>query len=170
MCEITSGYNKLCDTQGGVATVYAWNTNQVDTVTVSNGAITALTFESGAYIYQFNVEMETATFTDGAIGERANGAYARQQEATVVLHGNTAEMITQLDLMARGRTTWAFELNDGTYEVLFLENGAKVSDSRTPGTAFEDMNGNTLTLTGKEKTKAPKISASLIASNLAPAS
>jgi hypothetical protein len=170
MCEITSGYDKLCDTQGGVATVYAWNTNQVDTATVVSGSITALTFDAGGYIYQFNVEMETATFTDAAIGERANGAYARQHDATVVLFGNTPEMITQLELMGKGRTTWAFELNDGTYEVLFLENGAKVSDSRTPGTAFEDMNGNTLTLTGKEKSKAPKISSSLIAANLAPAS
>lgn len=169
MCEITSGYERPCDSPGGVAKVYAWNTKYASP-TVTNGTISALTFESGQYIYEFDVEMETSTFTDAAIGERANGAYARQHDATVILHGNTAAMITELELMGKGRTTWAFELNDGTYEVLFLENGAKATDSRTPGTAFEDMNGNTITLTGKEKSKAPKISASLIASNLAPAS
>lgn len=169
MCEITSGYTKLCDSPGGVAKAYAWNTADAS-ATVANGAITALTFESGKYLYEFDVEMETTTFTDAAIGERVNGAYARQHDATVVLHGNTADMIVQLELMGKGRTTWAFELNDGTYEVLFLENGAKSTDSRTPGTAWEDMNGNTLALTGKERSKAPKISASLISANLAPAS
>lgn len=169
MCEITSGYTQPCDSPGGVAKAYAWNTADAD-ATVAAGEITALTFDSGKYLYEFDVEMETTTFTDAAIGDRANGAYARQHDATVILHGNTAAMIVQLELMGKGRTTWAFELNDGTYEVLFLENGAKVSDSRTPGTAFEDMNGNTLTLTGKEKSKAPKISASLIAANLAPTS
>lgn len=170
MCEITSGYTKPCDSPGGVRKAYAWNTADVDTYTVTAGSISAITFEAGKYMYEFGVEMETTTFTDAAIGERANGAYARQHDATVVLHGNTAAMIVELELMAKGRTTWAFELNDGTYEVLFLENGAKVSDSRTPGTAFEDMNGNTLTLTGKEPSKAPKISSALIAANLAPAS
>lgn len=168
MCELTAGYEKPCDSPGGVATVYGWNTDDVDTQTVVAGAITALTMKVGKFIYPFKVEMETATFTDAAIGDRANGASARQHDATVILHGNTAPMIVQLDALSKARTTWAFELNDGTYEVLFLENGAKVSDSRTPGTAYEDMNGNTLTMTGKEKTKAPKISAMLIASNLEP--
>ena len=170
MCELTSGYSKLCDTAGGVATVYGLDTKSIATVTVTAGKITAFTMKPGKYIYPFYVEMETATFTDDAIGERANGAYARQQTGTLVLHGNTEEMIVQLEDLAQGRSTWMYELNDGTMEVLFLKNGAKSTDSRTPGTAFEDMNGNTLTLNGKERNKAPKIEASLIAAYLAPTS
>jgi hypothetical protein len=62
------------------------------------------------------------------------------------------------------------ELEDGTYEVLFLLNGGVIVDERTPGTAYEDMNGNTLTITGKEKGKAPKISEALVLALLEPVS
>ncbi len=176
MCELTSGYDKLCDRAGGIDTLYAFSTkdangtSNIDTLTVADGAVTALTLVSGKYAYPFNVEMETATFTDTAIGERANNAYAREQSATVVLHGNTASMIVQIENLCKGRTTLIAKMNDGTYEVLFLYNGAKVSDERTPGTAYEDMNGNTLTFTGKETSKAPKISSAIVLALLEPAS
>lgn len=176
MCELTSGYDKLCDRAGGIDTLYAFSTkdangtSNIDTLTVVDGAVTALTLVSGKYAYPFNVEMETATFTDTAIGERANNAYAREQSATVVLHGNTASMIVQIENLCKGRTTLIAKMNDGTYEVLFLYNGAKVSDERTPGTAYEDMNGNTLTFTGKETSKAPKISSAIVLALLEPAS
>jgi hypothetical protein len=61
-------------------------------------------------------------------------------------------------------------LNDGTYEVLFLQNGAKCNDERASGTAYEDMNGNTLTFTGKEPAKAVKISSVIVLALLEPAS
>lgn len=176
MCELTSGYDKLCDRAGGIDTLYAFSTkdangaSNIDTLTVADGAVTALTLVSGKYAYPFNVEMETATFTDTAIGERANNAYAREQSATVVLHGNTASMIVQIENLCKGRTTLIAKMNDGTYEVLFLYNGAKVSDERTPGTAYEDMNGNTLTFSGKETSKAPKISSAIVLALLEPAS
>lgn len=170
MCEITQGYEEICDAPGGVAVVYACNKADIDTLTVVNGEVTALTMAAGKYIYPFNVEMETATFTDTATGERANKSFGSEQSATVVLHGNTKEMVVELENMSKGRTVWFFKLNDDTCETLFRENGAKTSYARTPGTAYEDMNGNTLTITGKEKHKAPKIALSLITAALAPAS
>lgn len=170
MCVITSGHLRQCDSPGGVATVYAWNTEDVDTMVVVAGEVTAFDMKPGKYIYEFQVEMETAVFTDTAIGTRQAGSYGREQAGTVVLTGNTKEMIVQLELMGKGRTSWAAELNDETYEVFFRRNGSKTLDARSTGTAFEDLNGNTLTLAGKEPNKAPKISAALIAANLAPAS
>jgi len=176
MCEIEEGYDALCDVAGGTETVYWYSlkddtgASNVDTRTVSAGNVTALTLVSGKYAYPLNVEIETATFTDTAVGERANKAYAREQSSTVILHGNTAAMINMIDVGAKGRIGLIHKLNDGTYEHLFLENGAKMTDERTPGTAYEDMNGNTLTFTGKEKTKAPKISSAIVTAMLAPTS
>lgn len=170
MCEITAGFEKICDSAGGVSRAYWWNTSDVDTLTVVAGNVTALTLNSGKYAYPIDFEIETSTYTDTGTGERANSSKAREQSATILLAGNTAAMIAQIDAATGGRVTVAFQLNDGTYEVLFLENGAKVSDVRTPGTAFEDMNGNTLTFTGKEKTKAPKVSGSIISAMLEPES
>lgn len=171
-CEITSGYNSFleCDAQGGVASWYVFDRKNLESFIRTDGTITALTLKAGKYAYEFLVEQETSTFTDTATGDRANRAYAREQSATVVLHGNTAEMVEQLDALSRGRTVWIAKLNDGTYEVLFLENGGKVSDARSTGTAFEDLNGNTLTITGKEAKKAPKIDSAVILALLEPES
>jgi hypothetical protein len=177
MCEIATGYTAKCDTTGGVKRWYWWATKDADGESnydaepvVTAGSVSAIALKAGKFAYPLNVEMETSTFTDTAIGERANKAYGREQQADIVLHGNTPEMIVTLENAAKGRVTLAAELEDGTFEVLFLLNGGKCSDVRTPGTAYEDMNGNTLTITGREKNKAPKVASSLILAMLEPAS
>lgn len=175
-CEASTGYNKVCDSPGGVETLYTFPVKDssgvscYDTLTYAAGEITALTLVAGKYAFAYNVEMETATFTDTGIGTRPNSSYAREQSATNILHGNTASMIVEIEALNQGRHALIHKLNDGTFEVLFLENGAKVSDARTPGTAYEDMNGNTLTWTGKEKHKAMKISSAIVLALLEPAS
>jgi hypothetical protein len=72
--------------------------------------------------------------------------------------------------MAKGRHAIIAKLNDDTYELFFRENGAKVTDDRATGTAYEDMNGTTLTFAGKEKTKALKIDSAIVLALLEPAS
>lgn len=172
MCELLEGYSKLCDETGGVDVWYWFSltddtgASNIATYTVAAGEVTALSLVSGKQAYPLNVEMETSTFTDTGIGGRTEGSYAREQEATVVFHGNTKEMIVTLENAGKGRTVLIPKLNDGTYEVLFAEKGAKMSDVRTPGTAYEDMNGNTLTFSGKEKFKAPKIDSAIVATLL----
>lgn len=177
MCEVISGYTRQCDSVGGVRRWYWFATydgngvsNYAAAPVVTNGQVQSLSLVSGKYAYPLNVEMETSTFTDTRIGERANKAYAREQSATIMLHGNTAEMIANIDAAAKGRVTVIAELEDGTYEVLFLLNGGVIVDERTPGQNYEDMNGNTLTITGKEKNKAPKIAANLVLALLEPES
>jgi len=176
MCELTSGYSKICDLAGGVDTWYIFSnkasdgSDNIDTLTVANGEVTALTLVAGKYAFPFNVEIETSSFTDTAVGERANGSYAREQSATIILHGNTSTMIRDIEDMCKGRVTVIAKMNDGTYEVLFLNNGGKASNERASGTAFEDLNGNTLTITGKETSQAPKISSTIVLALLAPTS
>ena len=162
MCEILNDFELQCDTSGGIAQAFAWSTAETDTLTFANGTISALTLNSGKYAYRVKFELGTSTYTDTAVGARETSSYGREQSATIVLAGNTAGMIDNIESMGKGRTTIAFELNDGTYEVLFLENGAKLIDERAVGTNYEDMNGNTLTFTGKEKSKAPKVSSVIV--------
>lgn len=170
MCELLAGYNafEMCDTQGGVSSWVALNRKDVDTFTVVDGEVTAFTLKPTKKAFEFLVEQESSTFTDTAIGSMANKSYARDMSATVVLHGNTADIIKNVEALGKARTVWVCQLNDGTYEVLFASKGAKAIDVRTPGTAFDDLNGNTITLTGRESSKAPKISATLVQSLLVP--
>jgi len=58
------------------------------------------------------------------------------------------------------------KLNDGSLEVLGIDKGLKFSVSRTSGVKYEDMNGNTLTFTGREQKNAPKISSAIVATLL----
>ena len=175
MGEITGGYQNLCDESGGVDVWYwyalktALGVSNVATQTVVANEVTALTLEVGKFAYPLNVEIETSTFTDSALGERANKAYAREQVATIVMHGNTAAMGVLLEEAAKGRVVLIGKIaGDESYEVLFLNNGGKTADVRTPGTTYEDGNMNTLTITGREKNKAPKIDEAIVLALLQP--
>lgn len=170
MCELLSGFDLGCDESGGIETVYAYSRKNVATFTHLNGEVTALTLNSGKYAYPINVEQETAVFTDTAVGEKATKGYGREQSGTVLLYGNTAEMIVNIEAIAKDRTCWIAKLNDGSFELYFSQFGAKVNDERSTGTAFEDMNGTTLTITGKEKYRALKISSAIVLALLEPAS
>jgi hypothetical protein len=169
MCELLAAINGInCDVAGGVDTWYAYprfdaaGATTVATFTHAAGKVTALTLEVGKTAFPINVEQETSTVTDVAVGERANGSYAREQSATIMLHGNTAEMIVSIEELAKGRTSLIAKLNDGTYELYFSQFGAKCSDERAVGTAFEDMNGSTLTFSGKEIYRGLKISSVIV--------
>lgn len=166
-CEITSGYDKDCDSAGGVNKWYAINVDNF-TYTKTAGEVTAITNAASKQWYAFNVEIETSMFTDTAIGERANGSYAREQSATIVFHGNTKEDVVLLDTIAKGRIALIACLEDGSYELLFADNGGKMIDERASGTAYDELNGNTLTFTGRETSKAPKVDSTLIAALTTP--
>ena len=169
MCEILEGKNAVCDSVGGVKTVYGWNTADATTVS-SAGSITSLALTAGKYIHAFYVEMETSKFTSTKIGDRKNQSVAYEQLGTMILADNTATDIVNLEALEIARTTFAVKLNDDTYEVFFLKNGALVSGVRDTGQAYEDANGNVVTMTGKEKNRPYKISGSLITALLDPVS
>ena len=169
MCEILGGKDLVCDSVGGVKTIYGWNTADA-TYTVVDGTITAFALTSGKYVHAFFVEMETAKFTATKIGDRANQANAYEQSATMFLAGNTSTDIINLEALEISRTTFATLLNDGTYEVYFKDNGASVSGVRDTGQAYEDANGNVLTLSGKEANRPYKITGSLVTDLLDPVS
>jgi len=174
MCELGAGYNDLCDAPGGVKKVYIFattdgsGTDTVEAFTTSNGSVTDLDLINGQKAYTFNVEQETATFTVDSVGEKTAGSNAYSHTSTVVLHGNTASDIVEIDNLDKGRHAVIHQLTDGTYELLHMDNGAKCQSSRTPGTLYEDMNGTTLTFTSKETIPAYKISSTIVNALLIP--
>tara|TARA_R110000822_G_scaffold26529_4_gene79806 strand:- start:1489 stop:2019 length:531 start_codon:yes stop_codon:yes gene_type:complete len=176
MGEITEGFGMRCDDVGGVSTWHIFENktcagvSNIASSAYALGEITALDLVTGVYAYPVLVEEETSTFTDTSVGEKANKAYGRDQSATMVIHRNDAGDIDRIENIDKGRYTVIATLNDGTNEVLFFENGAKCNDERTPGTAYEDGNMNTLTFTGKEKIKAMKISNAILLTLLNPPS
>lgn len=176
MGEIAQGYTEPCDVAGGVEIVYGFAVKQCDgtsniaTYEVTNGEVTALTLISGKQAYAFEVEVETANFQTESVGEKANGAAAYSHTSTIVLHRNLSSDIVNNDAMVKGRHAFIHKLNDGTYELVHMTNGAKCQVTRASGTSYEDMNGSTITATSREKTPAYKISSTIVDALLTPAS
>lgn len=164
-CNFISEYNHndFCDDVGGVREWYAFPTfddngdETVEWTFDSDGAISAVSIKDANFeIKRWRVEQETSTFIDTAVGERTAKARARNQEATVIFHGSSAELVADIDAM-RGRYTIVAKDNRGLNHVLFLENGGQILDEFTTGTGFEDQYAHTLTISGRETKKAPII-------------
>jgi len=174
MCELTAGENYTCDAAGGVDRVYIFPVRDDDGVSTiadyqtSGGNVSILTLVDGKKAFTFNIEAETASFTDDSVGEKVAGSNAYTHTSTVVLHGNTAETIVNVENLDAGRHAVIHQMADGSYELLHMTNGGKSQSSRASGTVYEDMNGTTLTITSKEKKKARKISEEIVQSLLIP--
>ena len=164
MCELSAGFGALnCDSVAGVSAWYIGSLRDSSTgaanYTYSRtaGSITAMANVGAKLFYTVTVDAEMSDFSVKSIGTRENASSGFEISGTIKLAGNTATMIDQLESLSKDRVCLIAKLNDGTLEVLGLDNGLKFNFDRTSGTKFEDMNGVTLTFAGKEKKNAPKI-------------
>ena len=165
MCELTAGFNALnCDSVAGVSTWYIGSVRDEATGAANytysrtDGSLTAMANVGVKLFYTITVDAEMSDFIVKSIGTRENASSGFEISGNIKLAGNTATMIQQLEDLSKDRLCLIAKLNDGTNEVLGLDNGLKFNFERTSGTKFEDMNGVTLTFAGKEKKNAPKVS------------
>ena len=173
MCELTAGFGALnCDSAGGVDKWYLGSLRDSSTgaanytYTRTAGSITAMANEGSKLFYEVIVDAEMSEFSVDAIGSRENASTGFDIKGTIKLAGNTATNIEQFETLVKDRVCVIAKLNDGTYEVLGLDKGVKFTFSRTSGTKFEDMNGVSLSFTGREKKNAPKVSEAIVTSLL----
>lgn len=173
MCELLNGeIEQACDGAGGVKRYWwgDWHQLQKQTggVVESNGEVTTLTLPVGKYIYPINFEAEVSNFNEKSIGSKTNSSTAWESSATAVLAGNTKEQIVLFELAIKTRVFLIGELEDGSYEILFLNRGGKVMVERNTGTSFEDLNGNTVTITSRGTAHGRKIAFSVFSALINP--
>jgi hypothetical protein len=169
MCELSAGFNALnCDSSGGVATLYIGSLRDETTgaanytYTRTDGTVSAMANVGAKLFYTVTVDAEMSDFTINAIGSRENASTGFEISGNIKLAGNTATMIQQLEDLSKDRVCVIAKLNDGTNEILGIDNGCKFLFNRTSGTKFDDMNGVTLTFSGREKKNAPKVSDAIV--------
>ncbi len=169
MCELTSGFNVLnCDTISGVSQWYIGSLRDETTgasnytYTRTDGTITAMANVGAKLFYTITVDAEMSDFVCKSIGSRENASSGFEITGNIKLAGNTAEMIQQLENLSKDRVCLIAKMNDGTNEVLGLQNGLKFNFERSSGMKFEDFGGNTLTFVGKEKNNCPKVSDAIV--------
>lgn len=168
MCELTAGFGKYsCDLTGGVATWYIGSIKDATTGAANytysrtGGAITAMDNVGLKLFYTIDVDVEMSDFSVKAIGSRENASNAYEITGNIKIGGVTDTLVDKLDKLTRDRICVIAKLNDGTLEVLGIDNGCKFSFDRTSGTKFDDFNGVSLSFTGREVMNPPKISSAI---------
>lgn len=151
ICKLTNGIKlKDCDTPGGVSESYFINIDDVDTLTVTDFQVSALTLVSDAKAYKIAFEPETSNFSSNAIGSQENSSAAFEQACEIKINRIDNNVLAQIDALTKGRHMVIIKKADGTYELYFHEGGAKFVANYSTGTALEDASGVTLTATHRQ--------------------
>ena len=164
ICKLTNGISlKDCDTPGGVSESYFINIEDVDTMTVTDFQVSALTLKSTATAYKIAFEPQTSNFSSNAVGSQENSSAAYEQACEIKINKIDNNVLKQIDALTKGRHLVIIKKADGTYEMYFHEGGAKFFANYTTGTALEDASGVTLTATHRQPSNMLIVSATVIA-------
>jgi len=171
-CEITSGKARGCRTGiGGIKSSIKVAIEDVDSATLVDGNITAITLVSGKRGYEFFYEDESSNFGDVGTGNRQAGTFVSAQTLTESFTDMTQETAQLLRTLAKNRCLTVIRYKDGTNKVAGYETGMMVDTiTHNSGTAGEDKNGADVVWSCKEKDLAYNISTALADSLLVAAS
>lgn len=167
-CGLTKGKdNRKCRTgYAGIRLVDFGNWEDIETLTIVSGAVTAMTLVDGARTYRYNLEEELGNFKDTFAGNRQNGSGVRTQTLLMPLTNFTDDEITELETFGKGLFFAIVGYADGRYRLAGHEVGLRLdTENDDSGIVHEDRNGTELTFSCKQITKAPFISATIV-SNL----
>lgn len=172
-CIIINGVEIDCaDSVGGVAEIYLTEFANVPSanITATSGVITAMTCLSGKKFWTFQLEKENAEFTQTGNRSVENGTLFYDQSVTFTVKKMSAARANALHILLQNRLMVIVKDNNGVYQLMGQVYGADVTQAEgKTGKAFGDMNGYTITITGKEKDKANTVTASLLTTLTVPA-
>ena len=119
--------------------------------TVAAGAITG--FNTAALeFFKYDQLKETSSLTETINGSSQNGTVFFTPEVVVVLSKLDVTKRNEIKLLAQQRLVAIVETNEGSYWVVGYENGLELNaGTSATGTAFADLSGYSLTLSGMEK-------------------
>lgn len=151
-CNIVQGYEIACrDSVGGIKEIYIAEFANVQSYTASSGVITAITMVPGKKFYTFQLEKENATYTNDSVGSLENGTTFYNSSVVFTMKKMSASMKNSIKVLSQARLMVIVKDANDIYHVMGLTRGADALDIKmTSGKAMGDMNGATVTITGKE--------------------
>jgi hypothetical protein len=154
-CALTTGFDLDCrDAVGGVKSVRLASLEDytaMGAIGASTGTITGWT-TSALEFFKYDQLKETSSLTETINGSSQNGSVFFTPEVVVVLSKLDVEKRNQIKLLAQQRLVAIVEGNDGSYWVAGYANGLELNaGTSATGTAFADLSGYSLTLSGMEK-------------------
>jgi hypothetical protein len=150
-CVLTSGYSIPCKGIAGVQAVYIgeWNGPALG-YTTTGITITAFTGATVSF-YEFEQPIETGSLTETGNFNTQNGTAYYDQVVEITVHNIDANLIQDVNILGRGR--WRILVLDvnGNYFLIGKQNPVMVTAvAGGLGKAYGDLNGYTITFTGKE--------------------
>lgn len=156
-CDLTAGRKVPCkDVIGGIVRAWFIDFGELGTVTKTDDEITDMTGTITALQYDLK---GTNSLETAITSSRENGTTFFEETLTLTLPKLSKEDNKELKLMAYGRPHICVEDRNGNFLLCGLEHGMEVTGgSIATGTAFGDLSGYSLTLTGQELEPANFIS------------
>jgi hypothetical protein len=161
-CNLSAGRNEVCkESVGGLAGVYFVNyTSSLANVTDGESDALISTLPAGLTAYYYDLK-GTSAYTETVNSSRENGTTFFNQELVLNLKKLTAEMTTQLKLMAYGRPQIFVHTQNGETLLVGQREGADLTGGTIQtGAALGDLFGYSITFTGQEKFPASFVSGS----------
>jgi len=155
-CVLTSGYTLDCRSIAGIQAVYigTWNGSvlsfSASTATANAGEITNFTGGTSSF-YKFEQPIETGSLTETGNFNVQNGTAYYDQVVEITCHNTDQSLINKVNTLGRGK--WRILVLDvnGNYFLVGKQNPVFVTSvAGGSGKAYGDLNGFTITFTGKE--------------------
>ena len=161
MCDLTTGVAIRCkNSNGGLRKVYLASFDSLGTATKdSDDAVTG--FSGSPSWYEYDLVGSANTYSETFASNEDAGTSTSEQTLTIQLPKLDKRTSKELKLILWGRPHVVVEDNNGNQFVVGLENGVTGSIDAGTGGAMSDLNGYTLTLTGREKEFASFLTSAL---------
>ena len=165
-CTLTTGYSlgNCVVSTGGIYTIHIAGHEKNIVFGNSTGGLVngynSTALGSTLTFLEFEQDIEIAGATESLTADRATGTRFYEQSVNMTIHyGKVAAdndaIRTTLEELSKGNMILIVKENSGIYKMYGAENGLRVTTGAGgSGTAFSDLNGITLTLTGKESEPA----------------
>lgn len=153
-CVLTSGYTLACRSIAGIQAVYIGEWNGASLVSgfsySSNGTINNISSGTSSF-YKFEQPIETGSLTETGNFNVQNGTAYYDQVVEITTHNTDQDLANQVNILGRGK--WRIIVNDvnGKWFLIGKQNPVYVTAvAGGSGKAYGDLNGFTITFTGKE--------------------
>jgi hypothetical protein len=169
ICDIVSGYTLGCRTNtGGDKNIYILSGSISSVTGAANGLLT--TIAGNGVFYKFELVKETADHTETITASDENGTVFYDVALNAMFHKMQSATRNQIKVLAQNpnlkiivETNNGAEDGIGKYFLLGYHNGMTLNTgTAASGKAFGDMNGYSLTFTGKEPQPAYEVSGSVL--------
>ncbi len=170
-CIISSGYTIPCKGIAGIQEVYigTWNgptlTYTIGTASPTLDMITTFTGGTGSGFFGFQQTIETGSMTNNGNFNVQNGTAYYDQIVEITCQNANQTLIDQVTVLGQGRNRILVLDENGNYFLIGQVNPVDVTAvTGGLGKAYGDLNGYTITFTGKEKTPMIQVTAAAAAS------